>query len=154
MRNLANKFYTFFYSKTKYLQGLAIFLIFLSIGFKGTKTETTWIWVDYPFIAVFLVGFTIFLTSVWIRIEKNKIQEKVNQIKNQYKSDQEENKNKLNELTPRQHEVLLLILSGKTNKDIIEMLFIEPSTLKTHINKIYKILDIKSRKELRIKYKD
>lgn len=49
--------------------------------------------------------------------------------------------------------MLNLIISGKSNKEIIEMLFIEPSTLKTHINKIYKILELNSRKELRAKFK-
>lgn len=42
-----------------------------------------------------------------------------------------------------------LIVAGKSNKEIIEKLFIELSTLKTHINKIYKTLEVSSRKEAR-----
>ena len=154
MKSINKKLYTLFYSKTKLLQFLAIFLIFLSIGFKITKTEKYWFWSDYPFIAILLVGFSILFVSIWIKIEKNKIQEKVNEIKNKYDLAHIENDNNLNNLTPRQNEVFQLILSDKTNKEIIEKLFIEPSTLKTHINKIYKILEIKNRKELRVKYKN
>ncbi len=54
-------------------------------------------------------------------------------------------------LTMRQKEVYDLIISGKTNKEIISELFIEQSTLKTHINQIYKKLNIKNRNELKSK---
>jgi ATP/maltotriose-dependent transcriptional regulator MalT len=50
-------------------------------------------------------------------------------------------------LTNRQREIFDLIAKGKSNKDIINELFIELSTLKTHINKIYKTLGITNRKE-------
>ena len=56
----------------------------------------------------------------------------------------------LNELTERQREVYDLIISGKTNKEIKNELFIEQSTLKSHINQIYKKMDIKSRRELKL----
>jgi DNA-binding NarL/FixJ family response regulator len=57
----------------------------------------------------------------------------------------------LNELTERQREVYNLIISGKTNKEIMTELFIEQSTLKSHINQIYKKLNIKKRSELKLK---
>ena len=53
-------------------------------------------------------------------------------------------------LTNRQKQVFELILKNKSNKQISEELFIELSTLKTHINKIYKTLNIKSRKDIRM----
>lgn len=59
----------------------------------------------------------------------------------------------LNGLTERQREVYDLIISGKTNKEIMAELFIEQSTLKSHINQIYRKLDIKSRSELKSKSK-
>ena len=56
----------------------------------------------------------------------------------------------LNGLTERQREVYNLIVSGKTNKEIMTELFIEQSTLKSHINQIYKKIGIKSRRELKL----
>jgi len=40
-------------------------------------------------------------------------------------------------LTSKEKEILALIRSGKTNKEIASALFVEVSTVKTHINKIY-----------------
>ena len=55
------------------------------------------------------------------------------------------------DLTSRQREIYDLILSGKSNKEIVSILYIEQSTLKTHINHLYKKLNIQSRKELKSK---
>ena len=43
-------------------------------------------------------------------------------------------------LTPRELEVIQLTLKGKTNQQIADLLFISRSTLKTHLNNIYKKL--------------
>ncbi|HCR55080.1 MAG TPA: hypothetical protein DIW27_11735, partial [Cytophagales bacterium] len=59
----------------------------------------------------------------------------------------------LDGLTERQREVYGLIISGKTNKEVMTELFIEQSTLKSHINQIYRKLDIRSRRELKSKIK-
>ena len=40
-----------------------------------------------------------------------------------------------------------MIAEGKSNKKIANLLFIEISTVKTHINKIYTKLNVKSRKK-------
>jgi len=50
-------------------------------------------------------------------------------------------------LSRRQHEVLTLIGKGYDNQTIAEMLFISVSTVKTHINAIFNILDVSSRSE-------
>lgn len=50
-------------------------------------------------------------------------------------------------LTSKEQEIFDLILAGKSNKEIASALFIEVSTVKTHINKIYGKLNVKSRKE-------
>ena len=42
------------------------------------------------------------------------------------------------ELSHREEEVLKLILEGKKNSEIAKMLFISISTVKTHVNNIYK----------------
>ena len=54
----------------------------------------------------------------------------------------------INKLTAKEQEILDLILTGKSNKEIASSLFIEVSTVKTHINKIYGKLDVKSRREV------
>lgn len=56
------------------------------------------------------------------------------------------------ELSQRELEVFRLLLGNKTNRQISEELFIELSTLKSHINSIYKKLGVKRRVELRKRY--
>ena len=51
----------------------------------------------------------------------------------------------LKNLSPQEFKVLKLVGEGKTNKEIAQVLFIEVTTVKSHINKIYQKLQIKSR---------
>lgn len=51
-------------------------------------------------------------------------------------------------LTLKEREILALIQTGKANKEIASELFIGISTVKTHINKIYAKLEVRSRKEV------
>ena len=51
-------------------------------------------------------------------------------------------------LTPREREVGLLLIKGKTNKMIAEELFLSENTVKTHVKNIYAKLNVKSRIEL------
>ncbi len=50
-------------------------------------------------------------------------------------------------LSRRQQEVMELIYKGYDNKTIAELLFIGVSTVKTHINAIFQILEVNSRSE-------
>ncbi|WP_281168557.1 helix-turn-helix domain-containing protein [Psychroserpens burtonensis] len=52
-------------------------------------------------------------------------------------------------LTKQEQNVLDLLLEDKTNKNIAETLFISVSTVKTHVNNIYKKLNVNSRDELK-----
>lgn len=54
----------------------------------------------------------------------------------------------LDPLTVREQEVLQLILSGKSNREIAEALFISESTVKTHARNIFSKYDVSSRAEL------
>lgn len=56
------------------------------------------------------------------------------------------------QLTSKETEVLELIVQGKANKEIAALLFVEISTVKTHINNIYNKLSVTNRKEARLKY--
>ncbi|UQW96118.1 response regulator transcription factor [Rummeliibacillus sp. G93] len=49
------------------------------------------------------------------------------------------------ELTEREHEVLLLIAQGKTNQDIADELFIALKTVKTHVSNILSKLEVQDR---------
>ncbi len=55
-------------------------------------------------------------------------------------------------LTNRQQEILHLIHLGKTNKEIALSLKICPETVRCHIKKLYRELQVASRKEARAKY--
>ena len=48
-------------------------------------------------------------------------------------------------LSPREHEVLELIVTGLSNKDIARQLFLAPSTIKVHTRNIYTKLDVSNR---------
>lgn len=55
---------------------------------------------------------------------------------------------KLKTLSRKEREVLNLILQHKSNQQISDELFISPSTLKSHINHIYKKLEVSRRQEI------
>ena len=52
------------------------------------------------------------------------------------------------QLTKQEQNVLELLLQEKSNKDIAETLFVSVSTIKTHVNNIYKKLNVNSREEI------
>lgn len=52
------------------------------------------------------------------------------------------------DITEKQSEIIELILSGKTYKQIAEELFISPKTVDNHIQNIYKKLNVKSKIQL------
>lgn len=58
------------------------------------------------------------------------------------------NKNLLHDLSVQERKVFALILEGKSNKEMSEILMIGISTVKTHLNSIYSKLGINSRKEI------
>jgi DNA-binding CsgD family transcriptional regulator len=55
-------------------------------------------------------------------------------------------------LTSKEVLVLRLLAESKTNKEIAAELFVEVSTIKTHVNNIYSKLSVNNRKEARSKY--
>ena len=55
-------------------------------------------------------------------------------------------------LTSKEVLVLRLLAESKTNKEIAAELYVELSTVKTHVNNIYSKLAVSNRKEARSKY--
>jgi DNA-binding CsgD family transcriptional regulator len=137
----------------KKLEIIAMFLLFLTISFRFTNFKTEWLWSDKIYIAVILVLTLMVIVLVWIKIEKKKTKDLIALIKNKTNLNKPNIENKLEDLSARQKQVFDLIIVGKSNKEIMDELCIELSTLKTHINKIYKILEIKSRHQLKKKNK-
>ena len=133
----------------KKLEIIAIFLLCLTISFRFANFQTIWLWSNYSYFAVILVILLIVIALVWIQIEKNKTSNLIELIKNEIESNKPNSENQIEELSVRQKQVFDLIINGKSNKEIMNELSIELSTLKTHINKLYKIMGIDSRKQLR-----
>lgn len=137
----------------KYLLVIAIVISSIAVSIRSSEGEVKLVLRDYPFLIFLMVVISSFLVIIYIQITKRKIETLSDQIRNQSKTKSEEIEVLLHELTGRQREVYNLILSGKTNKEIMSELFIEQSTLKSHINQIYKKLNIKSRNELKSRLK-
>ena len=57
-------------------------------------------------------------------------------------------------LSERELEIFQEIIHGHPNQEIADRLFIEKSTLKTHINNMYRKLKIQNREELMRYYSD
>jgi ligand-binding sensor domain-containing protein/DNA-binding CsgD family transcriptional regulator len=51
-------------------------------------------------------------------------------------------------LSSREIEIILLVLEGRSNKEIEDILFIAPSTVKNHVYSVYRKLNIKNRPQL------
>jgi DNA-binding NarL/FixJ family response regulator len=51
----------------------------------------------------------------------------------------------LNNLTPRELEILLLVITGKTNKEIAHEIFISKKTVEFHLDNIYSKIGMRTR---------
>ena len=137
------------YRKQRKIEVITIFLFFSLVAFRFTTKTVELFWGDYPSVAILLAIVIALLVLIWIRIEKQKTQTLIKRLQKENIEKGSKIENKLLELSSRQREVFELIVKGKSNKEITAELHIELSTLKTHINQVYKILGIKSRKETR-----
>ena len=131
------------------LLGIAIFISLLAVSITIDKTGVNLNLKNYPSIMILMVAVGLMLAIIYIRIDKHRIQSLSHQIESLSREQEENSKSQLSELTIRQKEVYELIVSGKSNKEIMANLFIEQSTLKSHINQIYKKLNVKNRRELK-----
>lgn len=61
---------------------------------------------------------------------------------------------RINEISPREKEIIDHLMDGKTREEIGEALFISPHTVKNHVYRIYRKLNVKNRGELMLKIKE
>lgn len=137
----------------KYLLGIALMLSSIAISIRGSDGKINLVLHNYPALIFLMVVVSSFLVAIYFQINSRRISSLSNQIREQSEIESEGTDALLNELSERQKEVYDLIISGKTNKEIMAELFIEQSTLKSHINQIYKKLNINNRRELKSKLK-
>jgi DNA-binding NarL/FixJ family response regulator len=141
------------YRHQSYLLGIALLLSSLAISIRSFDGKINLVLHQYPVLIFLMIVISSFLVAIYFQINRWKIESLSNEIKEQSKIRSEGFDVLLNGLTERQREVYDLIILGKTNKEIMTQLFIEQSTLKSHINQIYGKLNIKSRGELKSKLK-
>lgn len=144
------KFTDLLYRRQRWIEIIAIFLFFSLVAFRFDHKNIQLLWSNYPIVAIVLALGIAIIVVVWLRIEKHKTNALIHNLQNQRIENSPKMEDKLLELSLRQRAVFDLILKGKSNKEITSELHIEISTLKTHINQIYKILGIKSRRETQI----
>jgi len=135
----------------KLILAIAIFLALSAASFGYIDGEFRLGLGDYPQLIVLLVLAAVLMAIIYIRIDQSRIKKLSEEIKVQSTDKNDDFDSLLSELTSRQNEVYELIVAGKSNKEIMAELYIEQSTLKSHINQIYKKLNIKSRRELKSK---
>ena len=128
--------------------GLGIFSFLSLISFQHRHGEFHFYLYEFPSL-VFLFALLASISVVTlIQIQRAKIRKLSDQIRHNDSAPASVVQEKIQKLTRRQQEVVELILQGKSNTEIQSMLHIEMSTLKTHINQIYKELGIQNRREL------
>ncbi len=133
----------------KYLLGLAIFLSLTAVSITVNEGQIKLNFKSYPLFMIFLVVISIVFIIIFIQVKNRQLKILAEGIKSKSEERKDGSTFSLNTLTFRQKTVYDLILDGKSNKEIMAELFIEQSTLKSHINQIYKKLNVKSRKELK-----
>jgi DNA-binding CsgD family transcriptional regulator len=146
---LGTKITDLLFRRQKVLGMIIVFLFFSLVAFRFDSQKVRLIWNDYPSIALAIALIIAVFAYIWLKLEKQRTQTLIANLQNMLSAQSKDTNNKLDELSNRQREVFELILGGKSNKEITATLHIELSTLKTHINQLYKILDIKSRKEIK-----
>ena len=102
------------------------------------------IWVKSLILLLIVISFilALILTLIWHRARMSRM---TRRLKSEAAMERFFN---LKGISPREREIILLILSGKSNKQIEDELFISLGTVKNHVFNIYRKLDVNSRVNL------
>jgi len=93
---------------------------------------------------IYILIFALFAGIILALLKIINLQKKISQLSRPTTPPQ---KNQIPTFTKQEEKILSLILEEKSNKEIASELFIELSTVKTHINKLYAKLGAKNRNE-------
>ncbi|MBT8270060.1 MAG: helix-turn-helix transcriptional regulator [Bacteroidia bacterium] len=94
------------------------------------RSGSKWLWLLYIILGISIL--INFITLFKLRFRKSR-----------------KNSSTKASLTPQEQKILEHILSDHTNKDIAEAMFVSVSTVKSHINSIYKKMGVQSRQEVK-----
>lgn len=103
------------------------------ISTQGKSSNFSWIWILTLLLLLSL------LTNFYLLINQKKLKR------------QQQHTN-FQQLTQQEQKVVSLITQNKTNKEIAAELFISVSTVKTHINNLYKKLNVSARSDLKHRF--
>lgn len=132
----------------KILVGIMIFTALSAIGFSFSNNQVDWFWSKAPYLAILLMFLTFVASKIWLKIDRQNQDDRLKAILSDLGHKGYGSGNPLLvKLSEREREVLKKIGEGKRNKQIADELFISLSTVKTHINNIYRVLKVSNRKE-------
>jgi DNA-binding CsgD family transcriptional regulator/streptogramin lyase len=122
---------------------------------KGSNNDGIWneegtfikIIITPPFYSTWWFRVIVFLLVVFIVYYWHQSRMKYLTLRLKTEKEMERIVKKYN-ISPRENEILNLIMKGKSNKEIEDTLFISMPTVKTHISNIYKKFAVKNRLEL------
>ena len=120
-----------------------IFLALCSVGFSFEGKNNFWFWQEYPFTAVGILLAAFLAVRWWLILEIDRQREL---IRMEYLLHENNQTALAAMLSDREMQVLRMIATGHSNKEIAAQMFISISTVKTHINNIYKILEVRDRR--------
>ncbi|MGW9683979.1 response regulator transcription factor [Flagellimonas sp. 2504JD1-5] len=89
---------------------------------------------DWKWVFAILLGLSIGLNIYLVASRKYRTRSRINHL--------------LQKLTPQEQKIVQQILMDKSNKEIASALFVSHSTIKTHINNLYKKMEVSSRQEI------
>ena len=121
------------YYHQKKLEGFAIFLLCLIIAFQFENFKLTWLWNDKILIAIVLVLIIILTSLIWVRIERKRTNELIEQIKTETLSNKPQLENPTTELSVRQSQVNCSSLKLKATVNI-------PNIIVKDINKFLRFI--------------
>ena len=94
-----------------------------------------------------IAGF-LFLLSAFLMLQNLKLRKQLSTAEKSKEASKKPIAEKVH-LTQQELKILSFIREGKSNKEIASSLFIEVSTVKSHINRLYTKLQVKNRQEAR-----